>query len=135
MQDDKEKLLQQIMDSGKPEQNAPRIADQEDFTAYKVLYSALKKETEGGFSLSFKTKVLRQIGLEKARRNDIKLYVIAGIVIIIGLIFMIAIVFYHAYAISKYADVIIKILVFLVSALLSLTVLSYFEEKYLKLEK
>jgi hypothetical protein len=134
MQDDKEKLLQQIMESGKPQQHTPTITDQEDFTAYKILYSGLKKEMEGGFSLSFKSKVLRQIRLEKARRNDIKLYVIAGIVVIIGLIFMTFIVFSHAYAISKYADVIIKIVVFLVSALLSLTVFSYFEKKYLKLE-
>jgi hypothetical protein len=135
MEDDKEKLLQQLLDSDEPQKHHPTITDQEDFTAYKVLYSGLKKETEGGFSLSFKSKVLRQIRLEKARRNDIKLYVIAGIVIIIGLIFMTAIVFFHADAISKYADVIIKIVIFLVSALLSMTVFSYFEKKYLKLEK
>lgn len=135
MQDDKEILLQQLFDSDKHLEQAPASADQEDFTAYKVLYSALDQEPEGSLSFSFKSKVLRQINLKKARANDTKLYVIAGTVVLIGLIFMVFLAFYYSSIYLKYADIILKMAVLIGSALIALAVFYLFEEKYLRLEK
>lgn len=135
MQEDKEKFLQQLLDSNKPQEHLPTLADQEDFTAYKVLYSALQQEPEGGLSFSFKSKVLHQLKLEKARANDTKLYVIAGIVVLIGFMFMAFLAFSYSYIFLKYADIIVKIVVFIGSTLISLTIFNFFEQKYLKLER
>ena len=135
MQDDKEKSLQQLLDLNKPLEHIPTSAEQEDFTAYKILYSALRQEPEGGLSFSFKSKLLQQIKLEKARANDTKLYVIAGIVIFIGLIFLAFLAFSYSFVFMTYVDTIVKIAVFIGSALISLTAFHFFEEKYLKLER
>lgn len=135
MEDDKEKLLQQLLESNKPQEYIPTSAEQEDLTAYKVLYSCLQQEPEGGFSLSFKSKVFHQIKLEKARKNDTKLYVLAGIVVLIGLIFMAFLVFFYSSIFLKYSKIVVKIAVFLILTLISLTVFNFIEEKYFKLER
>jgi hypothetical protein len=135
MEDDKEKLLQQLLESNKPQEHISTSAEQEDFTAYKVLYSGLQQEPEGGLSLSFKSKVFRQIKLEEARKNDTKLYVLAGIVVLIGLIFMAFLVFFYSSIFLKYSDIIVKIAVFSILTLISLTIFNFVEEKYFKLER
>lgn len=135
MQEDKEKLLQQLLDLNKPQEHLPTFADEEDFTAYKVLYSGLQQEPEGGLSLSFKSKVFQQIKLDRARANDTKLYVSAGIVILVGLISMAFIAFSYSYVFLKYVDIIVKIAVFIGLALISLIAFNIFEEKYIKLER
>ena len=135
MQEDKEKLIQQLLDSSKIQEILSTLADQEDITAYKLLYSGLKEEPEGGLSLSFKSKVFQQIKVEQARANDIKIYVIAGMVILIGFMFMAFLAFSYYHLLLKYADIIVKIVVFIALALISLTVFNAFEQKYLKLER
>src|SRR3954469_23997367 len=52
-------------------------ASENDLTAYRLLFDALKKEPAGGLPYNFAAKLTRQLQSRKNRTADIKFYLLA----------------------------------------------------------
>jgi hypothetical protein len=91
-----QKLLEQNL-------NIPgdELGDNDDVKAYQLLFDGLKQEPETGLPYNFAKKVVGQIQSAKNRRQDVKLYWLMGVAVI--LMFITAAVFMAAY---NYTDTI-----------------------------
>ena len=131
MTDDKEKLIQQLLDSATELREEQFMADEtEDISAYKQIYSILKVEPEEGLPFAFKAKLFERIKLEKKLSSDFKLYLISGIFISIGLLTIGFIGYSFADVFKNYLPIIIKSasfgLIIIIAAILS----GFYEKKY-----
>lgn len=130
MTEDKEKWIQQILDSNLQfEEEQYSSSDIDDMEAYKQVYSVLKKEPKEGLSYAFKANLFERIKLEKRRANDFKLYLISGIVIFIGLVTISFATYLFADIFIKYFIVLREIISFMVVVIISLILSQFFEKK------
>ncbi|SDR02211.1 hypothetical protein SAMN05421664_3151 [Chryseobacterium soldanellicola] len=82
------------MDTNKKNKTLPD--DQENYNElseselkiYEILYDALEKAPENGFSLGFQNQIIRKIEVKQQRKFNIKVYALFSIILLMAVVFL-----------------------------------------------
>jgi len=132
MKEDKEKLMQKLLDLEREDINEEFSTDEQvDLQAYEFVYLVLKMELDDGLPHAFKKKLLARIEIEKSRSDDSKFYLIVISVIIFGIIGGVMLTFYFIDFSSQYFKVLSKIIGYMAIIIIAIFIIQCLERKYL----
>jgi hypothetical protein len=79
---DTNKKIQTLLDD---QENNNELSESE-LKTYQILYGALEKASEKGFSLSFQNQIIRKIETKQQRKFNIKVYSLFSIVLLMAVV-------------------------------------------------
>jgi hypothetical protein len=132
MQNDKERLIQDLLDQGgQPHNDFHNIKEDEDFVAYQAVYSFLSEKPVETLSYSFKSNLEKRIFFETQASSEHSFNILIGFVMGIGFLAACFTIYSFADLFQMYAPIIQQILAFAFLAYISFLVMKKLDKEVL----